>query len=88
MSVLAEAGLIDCHPVSSRVIVSRDNWQDKFRRGLRGWRARQEQRRALASLTDREFHDMGHSQSELEFELAKPFCAADVPSPLAQQITG
>jgi uncharacterized protein YjiS (DUF1127 family) len=72
MSALTQSGLTDCHPISGRVTVSRSDWQDKFRRALRGWRARREERRALASLTERDFHDMGRTRWELQYELAKP----------------
>lgn len=73
MSAIAQPGLTDCHPIISRSAASRDTWQHTFSRAFRAWRTRQKDRRALALLTDRDFHDIGHTRWELEDELAKPF---------------
>lgn len=37
------------------------------------WKARCEQRRALACLTDAELRDMGISEGDIYFEIRKPF---------------
>jgi uncharacterized protein YjiS (DUF1127 family) len=73
MSALTQSDLRDYHPILGRATDRSGNWQDKFRRALRGWRVRHQERRTLASLTERDFHDMGRTRWELEHELAKPF---------------
>jgi uncharacterized protein YjiS (DUF1127 family) len=40
------------------------------------WRQRQQERRQLAKLTDRELHDIGLSWSDIVFEAEKPFWRA------------
>jgi uncharacterized protein YjiS (DUF1127 family) len=73
VNAFAQLGLRDYHPIVGRSIVRRGSWQDAFRRMLRRWRAHREERRALASLSERDFHDMGRTRSELEYQVAKPF---------------
>ena len=43
---------------------------------LRLWRARQDERRRLAELTDRDLHDVGLSRADIFFEAEKPFWRA------------
>jgi uncharacterized protein YjiS (DUF1127 family) len=43
---------------------------------LHVWRERQEQRRQLATLTERDLHDVGLSWSDIVFEAEKPFWRA------------
>ena len=43
---------------------------------LNVWRGRQQQRRQLAELTDRDLHDVGLSWSDIVFEAEKPFWRA------------
>lgn len=73
MTANARPDLRDCHPAVGRTAARRGDWQDNFRRAFRRWRGRRDERRAVALLTERDFHDMGRSRGELENELAKPF---------------
>jgi len=43
---------------------------------LHVWRERQERRRQLATLTERDLHDVGLSWSDIVFEAEKPFWRA------------
>ena len=43
---------------------------------LNVWRERQQQRRQLATLTERDLHDVGLSWSDIAFEVEKPFWRA------------
>ena len=43
---------------------------------LHVWRERQQQRRLLATLTERDLHDVGLSWSDIAFEAEKPFWRA------------
>jgi uncharacterized protein YjiS (DUF1127 family) len=43
---------------------------------LHVWRERQQQRRQLATLTERDLHDVGLSWSDIAFEVEKPFWRA------------
>ena len=43
---------------------------------LHVWRERREQRRQLATLTERDLHDVGLSWSDIAFEAEKPFWRA------------
>jgi uncharacterized protein YjiS (DUF1127 family) len=73
MSAPAQVHLRECYTEPGRPTVSHGGWQSRLRLALRGWRARQEDRRVLASLTERDFQDMGRTRWELEYELARPF---------------
>jgi uncharacterized protein YjiS (DUF1127 family) len=43
---------------------------------LHVWRERQQRRRQLAALTERDLHDVGISWSDIVFEAEKPFWRA------------
>ena len=43
---------------------------------FRTWRARQQQRRELASWSERDLHDVGLSRSDIAYEAEKPFWRA------------
>jgi uncharacterized protein YjiS (DUF1127 family) len=43
---------------------------------LRLWRERQQQRRLLATLSERDLHDVGLSWSDIAYEAEKPFWRA------------
>ena len=43
---------------------------------LHVWREREQQRRQLATLTERDLHDVGLSWSDIAFEVEKPFWRA------------
>jgi uncharacterized protein YjiS (DUF1127 family) len=43
---------------------------------LRVWHERQQRRRQLATLTERDLHDVGLSWSDIVFEAEKPFWRA------------
>jgi uncharacterized protein YjiS (DUF1127 family) len=43
---------------------------------LHTWRERQQQRRELASWSERDLHDVGLSRSDIVFEAEKPFWRA------------
>jgi len=73
MNALAQSDLRDCHPVLSRETLGHGDWPGKFRQALRKLQLRREERRTLALLTERDFHDMGLTRWELENALAKPF---------------
>jgi uncharacterized protein YjiS (DUF1127 family) len=45
-------------------------------RTVRTWRDRQQQRRELASWSERDLHDVGLSRSDIAFEAEKPFWRA------------
>jgi uncharacterized protein YjiS (DUF1127 family) len=47
-----------------------------LRETLRVWRERQDQRRQLAELSERDLHDVGLSWSDVAFEAEKPFWRA------------
>jgi len=73
MAAPAQPTLRDSHLMPDGPTIGRGNWRDGIRRAFQGWRASRAGRRALASLTERDFQDIGHTRWELEYELARPF---------------
>jgi uncharacterized protein YjiS (DUF1127 family) len=47
-----------------------------LRETLHVWRERQQRRRELAELSERDLHDVGLSWSDVDFEAEKPFWRA------------
>jgi uncharacterized protein YjiS (DUF1127 family) len=68
MSTLTHESMIKHH--GQRVLLSR--LIDTFR----VWRKRQQDRRQLAQLSDRDLHDVGLSWSDIVYEAEKPFWRA------------
>jgi uncharacterized protein YjiS (DUF1127 family) len=69
MTACAHTDLTDYHAIPSRP----GGWRSALGRALQRWRDRDADRRAVASLTDRDLHDMGRTRWELENALSRRF---------------
>lgn len=73
MHSIAHSGLTDCQPTVFRPHTAQAGWTDKIRDLIRRWRARAQDRRSYARMTERDFQDLRWNRWEIEHELARPF---------------
>jgi uncharacterized protein YjiS (DUF1127 family) len=76
MSNLINPALTDYHPSSRSARAGRSKLLARAVATLRLWRKRIREKRALAQLNERDWHDFGASRSDVDAELRRPFWRA------------
>ena len=80
MAVIAHPALTNSQSLGVRPwLGGRSRWAARLAATLRVWRRRIRERRALASLTDRELADFGATTADVYRELATPFWREAAP---------
>jgi len=79
MSSMIHPALTDYHPSSRPARAGHPSLLARTAATLRLWRKRIHEKRALAQLTERDWHDFGASRSDIDAELRRPFWRAPPP---------
>jgi len=79
MSSLTHAGLRDYHSSTRSIHAGRPSLLARVAATLGLWRKRLREKRALARLDERDLHDFGATNSDVDAELRRPFWRAPPP---------